>query len=53
MDCNFGPIPNPAELAGVLDGRAGIVAHGLFINLVSDVIVAGKDGCRHLLRSEI
>ena len=29
---------------------AGIVEHGLFIGLASDVIVAGKDGCRHLTR---
>ncbi len=50
MDCDFGPIPNPAELAGVLCGRAGIVEHGLFIHLSSDVIVAGVDGCRHLVR---
>jgi ribose 5-phosphate isomerase A len=50
MDCDFGPIPDPAELAGMLCGRAGIVEHGLFINLASDVIVAGQDGCRHLVR---
>lgn len=53
LDCNFGPIPDPAELAGLLCCRAGIVAHGLFINLASDVIVAGKDDCRHLVRSEL
>jgi ribose 5-phosphate isomerase A len=50
LDCNFGAIANPAKLAGQLQNRAGIVEHGLFINLASDVIVAGKEGCRHLLR---
>ncbi len=50
MDCDFGPIPDPAELAKILCARAGIVEHGLFINLASDVIVAGADGCRHLVR---
>lgn len=50
LDCNFGAIANPAELARQLQNRAGIVEHGLFINLASDVIVAGKEGCRHLVR---
>jgi ribose 5-phosphate isomerase A len=50
LDCQFGPLADPAGLAVVLKGRAGIVEHGLFIGLASDVIVAGKDGCRHLIR---
>jgi ribose 5-phosphate isomerase A len=45
LDCTFGPIPDPAALAFQLAGRAGIVEHGLFIGLVNDVIVAGKNGC--------
>ena len=50
LDCQFGPLTDPAGLAALLKGRAGIVEHGLFIGLASDVIVAGKDGCRHLTR---
>jgi ribose 5-phosphate isomerase A len=50
LDCNFGPLADPAGLAVLLKGRTGIVEHGLFIGLASDVIVAGKDGCRHLTR---
>jgi ribose 5-phosphate isomerase A len=50
LDCHFGPLADPAGLAVMLKGRAGIVEHGLFIGLASDVIVAGKDGCRHLTR---
>jgi len=50
LDCHFGPLVDPAGLAAQLNGRAGIVEHGLFIGLASDVIVAGKDGCRHLTR---
>jgi hypothetical protein len=34
----------------VVYGRAGIVEHGLFIGLVSDMIVAGDNGCRYLSR---
>lgn len=48
LDANFGPIANPAELAQQLDKRAGIVEHGLFIGLVTDVIVAGSTGIQHL-----
>ena len=48
LDCDFGPIADSMELAGNLSGRAGIVEHGLFIGLATDVIVAGKEGIRHL-----
>jgi ribose 5-phosphate isomerase A len=53
LDCNFGPIHDPSWLASQLNGRAGIVQHGLFIGMASDVIVAGVDGCRHLRRGTI
>jgi ribose 5-phosphate isomerase A len=48
LDCAFGPIRRPAELAARLEARAGIVEHGLFIGLATEVIVAGVDGVRHL-----
>jgi len=51
LDSRFGPIPNPTVLAGTLDSRAGLIEHGLFIGIASDVIVAGKDGLRHLRRT--
>jgi ribose 5-phosphate isomerase A len=50
VDCAFGPIASPAELAARLDARTGIVEHGLFIGLATDVIVAGDAGLRHLRR---
>jgi ribose 5-phosphate isomerase A len=50
LDAAFGPMENPAAIAGQLNGRAGIVEHGLFLGLASDVIVAGKEGLRHLTR---
>jgi ribose 5-phosphate isomerase A len=50
LDCAFGPIAAPAELAARLDARTGIVEHGLFVHLATDVIVAGDDGIRHLTR---
>jgi len=50
LDSRFGPIADAAALAGALDARAGLVGHGLFMGIASDVIVAGPDGIRHLRR---
>ena len=50
LDCKFDGIPNPSKLSLALDGRAGIVEHGLFINLATDVIVAGEKETRHITR---
>jgi ribose 5-phosphate isomerase A len=46
LDAHFGPITAPAQLAAQLDGRAGVVAHGLFMGLATEVIVAGGQGIR-------
>jgi ribose 5-phosphate isomerase A len=53
VDCDFGPIANPEDLALRLSARAGIVEHGLFLGLATDLIVAGNDGLRHLTRASI
>jgi ribose 5-phosphate isomerase A len=50
LDCNFGPLSEPAQVATKLRGRAGIVEHGLFLGLATDVIVANARGVRHLKR---
>jgi ribose 5-phosphate isomerase A len=50
LDAAFGPMENPAAIAEQLNGRAGIVEHGLFLGLARDVIVAGRGGIRHLTR---
>ncbi|HYO57679.1 ribose-5-phosphate isomerase RpiA [Archangium sp.] len=47
LDCAFGPIEHPEELAARLEARAGIVAHGLFIGLTSELVVAGPGGVEH------
>ena len=51
LDCDFGPIADPVNLAARLAGRAGIVEHGLFLGLATDLIVGGGEGIRHLTRS--
>jgi len=50
LDCAFGPIADPAALAAVLDARAGVAGHGLFIGMASLAIVAGPDGVQELTR---
>ncbi|WNG33767.1 ribose-5-phosphate isomerase RpiA [Archangium violaceum] len=47
LDCAFGPIDRPEALASRLEARAGIVAHGLFIGLTSELVVAGPGGVEH------
>jgi ribose 5-phosphate isomerase A len=48
VDCAFGPIGEPVRLGARLDARTGIVAHGLFLALATEVIVAGAEGVRRL-----
>jgi ribose 5-phosphate isomerase A len=50
LDCAFGPIADAPGLAEKLSARAGIVGHGLFIDLATDVIVAGAGGITHRQR---
>ena len=48
LDLFIDPLTNPHEFALKLNGRAGIVEHGLFINLVNEVIISGKNGIQKL-----
>lgn len=41
-------IKDPYRLAGILDGRPGISAHGLFLDMADIVIVGGKKGVQVL-----
>lgn len=50
LDCVTGPIEQSHELAVQLQARAGVAAHGLFLNLATDVIVAGPSGVEHRTR---
>lgn len=51
LDCAFGPIADPEALAATLERRAGIVEHGLFLGLATDLFVASADGIRHIKAS--
>jgi ribose 5-phosphate isomerase A len=50
IDCTFGAIEHPADLAEQLKLRTGIIEHGLFIQLVTDVIIAHSGGIEHRQR---
>jgi ribose 5-phosphate isomerase A len=43
-------IPDPARLARVLADRPGILEHGLFLGMATEVVVAGQRGIRVLER---
>ncbi|MFO7962976.1 MAG: ribose-5-phosphate isomerase RpiA [Desulfobacterales bacterium] len=44
LDCLFGPIQDATGLSGRLKARSGIVEHGLFLRMATDLIVAGYKG---------
>ena len=45
--CDCGALSDPRDLAARLKERAGVVEHGLFLGLASDVIVGTSEGIRH------
>ncbi len=53
LDCDFGPITNPQQLAEQLNGQAGIIEHGLFLDLVDDLVVGSEQGVRHIKKTEL
>jgi len=50
LDADFKAMDKPGDLAVRMNERAGIVEHGLFLDLATDVIVAAETGVRHLKR---
>jgi ribose 5-phosphate isomerase A len=51
LDCRFANgIADAKALAAALDARAGVLAHGLFLDMASEVVVAGESGLRILRR---
>ena len=53
LDAAFGPIADPFALARELDARTGIVEHGLFLDMVTDLLVAGDDAVQHFSRTRL
>jgi ribose 5-phosphate isomerase A len=50
LDADFGPIEDPVILARALEARTGIVEHGLFLGMATDLLVAGVDHIEHRTR---
>jgi len=48
LDCQFGPISEPARLASEIKALLGVVEHGLFIGLADRAVIAGASGVRIL-----
>jgi ribose 5-phosphate isomerase A len=48
VDCGFGSIADPAKLEQELNSIVGVVEHGLFLAMATQVIVAAEDGIRVL-----
>jgi ribose 5-phosphate isomerase A len=44
LDCAFGPVDDPADLAADLSAIPGCVEHGLFVGMVDEVYVGTDDG---------
>ncbi|EPX60518.1 Ribose 5-phosphate isomerase A [Cystobacter fuscus DSM 2262] len=44
LDCAWGALEDPEALAARLQARAGLVEHGLFLGMTSELIVAGSRG---------
>ncbi|KRM57110.1 ribose-5-phosphate isomerase RpiA [Secundilactobacillus malefermentans] len=44
IDLHMGEIEDPEKLANTLNGIVGVVEHGLFLNVVNEVIVGRQDG---------
>lgn len=51
IDCAYGPMAAPKEIAQDLDHVVGVVEHGLFLGFASQVFVGGRDGMEILPRA--
>ncbi|HVB58508.1 MAG TPA: ribose-5-phosphate isomerase RpiA [Candidatus Acidoferrales bacterium] len=50
IDCAFGPMNKPKEIAHHLDHVVGSVEHGLFLGFASQVFIGGREGMKVLER---
>lgn len=48
MNCSFGPMENPTEIAERLDRIVGVVEHGLFLHYATEALIAGRGGLKTL-----
>ncbi|HEV2206280.1 MAG TPA: ribose-5-phosphate isomerase RpiA [Candidatus Acidoferrales bacterium] len=51
MNCAFGPMDNPREIADRLDHIVGVVEHGLFLGFATEALIAGHTGLQTLKKT--
>jgi len=52
LDCAFGAMEKPKDVAHHLDHIVGVVEHGLFLGIASQILMGGPDGVKILQRSQ-
>jgi ribose 5-phosphate isomerase A len=53
LDCSSSGIVDPEETAAEIRAIVGVVEHGLFLGMAERAIIAGEDGVREVLPSEL
>ena len=53
VDLHLEVIDQPEELGKYLDGRVGVVEHGLFLNIADEIIIGQEHGPAFLLRQNL
>ena len=51
LDCAFGPMPNPKDVAHQLDHVIGAVEHGLFLGFAQGAFIGGPEGVKVLRKT--
>jgi ribose 5-phosphate isomerase A len=52
LDCAFGPMKDPKEIAHHLDHVVGVVEHGLFLKYASEAFIGGSEGVKFFKRQK-
>jgi ribose 5-phosphate isomerase A len=51
LDCAFGPIDDAVKLQQDLDSVVGVVEHGLFIGIATEILIGSHEGVQRIVRS--
>jgi len=51
LDCATGPIASASKLEAELDAVVGVMEHGLFLNMTSEVLIGTPEGVKSLVKT--
>lgn len=51
IDCAFGPMAKPAQVAEHLDHVVGVVEHGLFLGFAREALIGSREGVKVIKRA--